>query len=519
MSNKCGGPSGLTPPEASESGESGEFGGTNARNATNADKLVAAITKLLGRPNLSSKDHLRAAVLLERLQNELHFVKAGAAVKLSFLLMKMMRCKNSSGEKDVHEQGFFGDSMVLIFIIIAAIHARETGEVEWYDAHTLAAREMHLAELETQSIWSQLCRPMSRKRSREVADGSVNGDDDGGFSDVHSINSFNSVNPLNLTKGGKGGKGGNGGNGGNGGKERANDANDANGAKGGNSGNYNFSASKDVEDLNSKMEQERDDAEKLVMRPMLVETSSSRWNEVLYNGRDVASTVVGIAAARLQSLSSLSNLEDLAMKYARTMLEQSRSTLLTASRSNFMSLKVSSLMMLGNSGITDAVGSLVASSASESAQVTYRDLLLSFLLPRDFVGVRRTLLLPRHVSTRATKDYSTYVSLAHESAIVGLVDAHESTSELKRMCALLTSIAMLTTGDDIRQDDAFGGRVLLPFIECPEPKKKGCLQLFVDVSQRQFTVFKAAGGKVHIELSGSGVETLETALVLIADDR
>lgn len=488
------GPSGVAHSAASESGDSYVA-------PSSADKLVGAVSKLLGKSSISSREHLRAAVLLERLQAQLHLIRAEAAVKLSFLLMRMLR-NSSSTEMDAEEKGFYRDSMVLLFVVIAAIHAREAGEVDEYDAHALASREVHLRELESRSMWSQLCRPSSRKRAR--GDESVNGgnggnggngdngdnaDDDAGFSDVHSMSSMPST------------------------------AAGAAGAKKAAAGNYNFSASKDVEDLNSAMEREREDAEKLVLRPMLVDNSSSRWHDVLYDGRDVAGTVVAIAAARLQSMSTLEDMQAFAVKYARTMLEQSRSTLLTASRSNFMSLKVSSLMMLGNVGVVDAVGSLVASSASESAQVTYRDLLLSFLLPRDFVGVRRTLLLPRHVSTQATKDFSTYVSLAHESAIAGLVGAHESDSELKRMCALLTSIAMLTTGSDIRQDDAFGGRVLLPFIETAEPEKKGCLQLFVDVAQRQFTLFRYNTGKPEIELSGAGIETLETALVLIADDR
>ena len=475
MSGEAG-PSGVVHSAASESGDSEGI-------SSNTDKLVGAVSKLLGQRSLSSKDHLKAAMFLERLQEQLHLIKAEAAIKLSFLLMRMVR-NHTSAEMTAEEKMFYVDSMVLLFVVIAAIHARETDEVDRYDAHALASHEKHLTELEKQSIWTQLCRPTSRKRLRD--DESVNGEDgDGGFSDIHSMNSVPSV-----AKKGVSGK-----------------------------GNYNFAASKDVEDLNSALEKEREDAEKLVMRPMLTDNSSSRWHDVLYSGRDVANTVVAIAAAKLQSMSSLADLQDLALKYARTMLEQSRSTLLTASRSNFMSLKISSLMMLGNSGVADAVGSLVASSASESAQVTYRDMLLSFLLPRDFVGVRRTLLLPRHVSTQATKDYSTFVSLAHESAIAGLVEAYESPSELKRMCALLTSIAMLTTGADIRQDDAFGGRVLLPFLETHEPAKKGCLQLFVDIAQRQFTVFRYNRGKPEIELSGSGVETLETALVLLADDR
>ena len=468
------GPSALAHSAASESGDSDEPG--------NVDRLISVISKLLGSHYMSSKGHLRAAMCLERLQQQVHLVGSDGTVKLSFLLMKMAR-NRLNPHMEAEERVFYDESMVLLFVLVTAIHSRTYNEVNGYDAHELASHERHLSELGRQSIWQQLCRPISKKRPRD--DQSVDSGD-GGFSDIQSLNSVPSMAAKKVAS-----------------------------AK----GNYNFSASKDVEDLNSALEKEREDAEKLVVRPLLTDTCSSRWHDVLYSGRDVANTVVAIAAAKLQSMSSISDLTDLTLIYARTMLEQSRSTLLTASRSNFMSLNVSSLMMLGNSGVADAVGSLVASCASESAQVTYRDILLSFLLPREFVGVRRTLLLPRHVSTRATKEFSTFVSLAHESAIAGLLDAYESSSELKRICALLTTIAMLTTGSNIREDAAFGGRVLLPFIETPEPEKKASLQLFVDVAQRQFTVFRYSRGKPEIELSGSGVETLETALVLLSDDR
>lgn len=483
------------------SAASGASGASDSGDAPAADnggsRLVNKVCKLLTQKNMTSKEHVQASKLLVKLQDDLATLPASAAVKLSILSMslgrKLLKMRESAEEDEIKS---FENTFILVFILIAAVHARESGETGSYDANALAQREKTLSELQTHSLWQQLCRH-SRKRSRndngDHGDHDDNDDkndkndnDDGGFSDVHSLNSMPSTA---------------------GAKQNVK------------SGEYSFSSQKDVDELNSKMEKEREEAEKFVMRPFLTDPASSRWSEVLYNGRELASTIVSVAACKLQSVGEIQDMCALARAYARSMLNQSRSALLTTTRSSFMSLKVSSLMMLGNTGVADAVGSLVASSESESAQVVFRDILLSFLLPREFVGVRRTLLLPREVSAKATKEYSTYVSLAHESAICGVLDAFESNCELKRCCALLSALAMLTTGSDIRHDVAFGGRVLLPFLEVPEPDKKGALQLFLDVSQRNWTVFSTAGGKPQLELSGPGVETLETALVLLADDR
>ena len=475
------GPSGAVRSEASAASAS-DSGDAQPQNI---DKSIAKLCALLGNNNMRSKSHLIASKLLVRLQDQLHNLSSGTAVKLSILCMsmgrKLLRMRETEEQDEVNA---FESTFILVFLLVAGIQARESGEMGSYDANDLARSEQTLRELQTHSLWQQLCRPSSRKRSREAEN-----EDDEGFSDVHSTMSMSSITSKTA------------------GKQKENAA-----------GNYNFSSQKDVDELNSKMERERQEADTLVMRPFLTDSSSSRWSDVLYNGRELASTIVSVASRKLQSICELLDMKDLACAYARAMLNQSRSTLLTTNRTNFMSLKVSSLMMLGSEGVADAVGSLVASAESESCQVVYRDILLSFLLPREFVGVRRTLLLPREVSAKATKEFSTYVSLAHESAICGVVDAFESSCELKRCCAILSALAMLTTGADIRHDVAFGGRVLLPFLEVPEPEKKSCLQLFLDVTQRQWTVFSASGGKPNLELSGSGVCTLETALVLLADD-
>ena len=52
------------------------------------------------------------------------------------------------------------------------------------------------------------------------------------------------------------------------------------------------------------------------------------------------------------------------------------------------------------------IASIVSSAESEAGQSVVRDLVLSFLLPPEVVGVRRVLVIDRATSTRATLDYS-----------------------------------------------------------------------------------------------------------------
>ena len=495
--------------EPSLDGASGESDG----GATHSASHVGLLCKLLMQKT-STRSHLRAAKLMLTLNKNIALVPAECAVRLSILLMSMyrrlLRMREDSEESEEAEVGAFETTLVLVFLLIVGVHARETAANDDNDANDAndANDDHHRIEsfesLQEHSLWQQLCRHPSssnankKKRKHEDSQSGDFGDFgdfgdcglddelDGGFSDVASLSSQKTQQQQQKKP---------------------------------QQQQYSFSSQQDVDELNSQLEKERDAAEALVRRSFLVDPSSSRWADVLYNAKDLAADIMRFASKKLGIITSASEMRDVAMHYTRTMLAESRSRLLTVDRGqNFISLKVSSLLMLGNSGVADVVGSLIASAESEAGQVVYRDILLSFLLPLGFVGVRRTLLLPRGVSARATKEYSSYVSLAHESAICGLVDAADSGCELKRACAILTTIALLTTGSDIRSDVAFNGRACLPFLETPEPQRRGALQLALDAGARQWTVFSTSSSKPRIELAGSGVETLETALVLIADD-
>ena len=116
---------------------------------------------------------------------------------------------------------------------------------------------------------------------------------------------------------------------------------------------------------------------------------------------------------------------------------------------------------------------LAIAAESEAGQSIVRDLLLSFLLPASHVGVRRTLVLTRASSTRAGVDYPELTSRSHEVAMAGSEWIWTNgTDELERLCCLMAGLAVLTTkgGEDpIRKQDAFCGRLQLPFLETAPP--------------------------------------------------
>ena len=130
---------------------------------------------------------------------------------------------------------------------------------------------------------------------------------------------------------------------------------------------------------------------------------------------------------------------------------------------------------------------------SEAGQSVLRDLLLSFLLPTGIVGVRRTLLLSRAASTAAGVDHAHAVNQAHSVAMAGceFIWQH-GTDPLERACALLAGAAVLTTkgGEDpMRKQDAFVGRVSLPFFET-KPPASGVKRLALLTDQKRWVLYK-----------------------------
>ena len=149
-----------------------------------------------------------------------------------------------------------------------------------------------------------------------------------------------------------------------------------------------------------------------------------------------------------------------------------------------------------------------------------RDMVLSFLLPSSVVGVRRTLLLPRVVATRATVEYTDMVQFAHETAMEGLEWTWtHSEDPLKLTCALLTAIACLTTreGEDpIRKADAFGGLVSLPFLQTATPPDTKTRVSLVPES-RQWVLFRVQDGEPIVQAAVEGLEGVKLTLIGLSE--
>jgi hypothetical protein len=149
---------------------------------------------------------------------------------------------------------------------------------------------------------------------------------------------------------------------------------------------------------------------------------------------------------------------------------------------------------------------------SEAGQSVLRDILLSFLLPNGIIGVRRNLLLSRAASTAAGVDHADAVNQAHSVAMAGCEYIWErGTDPLERACALLAGAAVLTTkgGEDpIRKQDAFVGRVSLPFFET-KPPASGVKRLALLTDQKRWVLYKVdKKNKPHVLCNLSGFEGL-----------
>ena len=148
--------------------------------------------------------------------------------------------------------------------------------------------------------------------------------------------------------------------------------------------------------------------------------------------------------------------------------------LMPSGNQDFVSLAMAKPMAeLKGDERTKRLAALSIAAESEAGQSIVRDLLLSFLLPASHAGVRRTLLLTRACSTRAGVDYPELTSRSHEVAMAGAEWIWaQGTDELERLCCIMAGLAVLTTkgGEDpIRKQDAFCGRLQLPFLETKPP--------------------------------------------------
>jgi hypothetical protein len=231
----------------------------------------------------------------------------------------------------------------------------------------------------------------------------------------------------------------------------------------------------------------------------------------------MCSGVMLLGSSNIETFEALSEIF-----YRHTALQLASSALRKAADADFLSLSAAAFCGTVNTdGVSPAkCKALIAAGESEAGQQVMRDMVLSFLLPSSVVGVRRTLLLPRAVATKATMEYTDIVQFAHETAMEGLEWTWEHSEDpLKLTCALLTAVACLTTreGEDpIRKGDAFGGLVSLPFLNTATPAESKFRVSMIPESKR-WVLFKMQNGEPIVQAAVEGLEGVKLTLVGLSE--
>ena len=216
-----------------------------------------------------------------------------------------------------------------------------------------------------------------------------------------------------------------------------------------------------------------------------------------------------------------------------------------------------------------AIESLVGRADAELGAQVFRDLVLSFTLPRGVVGLRHTLLLSRNTSTIATKNHGDLVGHAHCAALQGPSrvwqhgvlsaqpmlndgagqapgektaqflhtaerlhqEAEEAerlrmnnqdciaAAEMERSCVLLAGLAMLfaPSSSEARKGLAFQGRVRLPFFSVPLERTdvKSSIELMTDGS---WCYFEPQNERLVLKYKGDGLEAVKVVCTLLMLD-
>tara|TARA_Y100000817_G_scaffold297684_1_gene274215 strand:- start:1584 stop:2906 length:1323 start_codon:yes stop_codon:yes gene_type:complete len=144
-----------------------------------------------------------------------------------------------------------------------------------------------------------------------------------------------------------------------------------------------------------------------------------------------------------------------------------------ASSEGFLTLETVGFLKQANEQRLERLAAIANIAESEAGQQVMRDMILSFTLPNRVVGVRRTALIKGTVQQEATANYPVIVNDAHDAAMRGADwEWEHSTIELHKMSTLLAGLAIMLaskTQDAVRKEDAFSGRVGLPFLETKPP--------------------------------------------------
>jgi len=267
---------------------------------------------------------------------------------------------------------------------------------------------------------------------------------------------------------------------------------------------------------------ERSQMEHLVGRPMLAEENSSGWSRALYEPGATAGAAVRLSSSLLTDAFDHRPFRDLMITFARCSAQQMCVHMLRSQNDrDFLTLSARRFAMAASSEREEALVAIVQAGESELGQQVLRDMMLSFLLPKSVVGVRRTLALSRESATAATAGYPFITEIAHQTAMQGCEFVWKnSDSELKRLCALLSGIAMLTTkgtDDLVRKATAFSGLVQLPFLETVPPSPKQPRLAMVPTNRSWVLYSLSAKGTPVVELSKRGFDGLIFSVLAFRD--
>ena len=110
---------------------------------------------------------------------------------------------------------------------------------------------------------------------------------------------------------------------------------------------------------------------------------------------------------------------------------------------DFLTLSSMSFLAAASNANNVKLAAIADIAESESGQAVLRDFILSFTLPRNVVGVRKTCLLTRKSNNRATKEHPLILGEAHDAAMRGAEYSFaDDPKVIHKICALLAGIGL-----------------------------------------------------------------------------
>lgn len=261
---------------------------------------------------------------------------------------------------------------------------------------------------------------------------------------------------------------------------------------------------------------------------LLHEMQSSSWDAVLSSDAAVSRTALS-EARYVRDNNAMDTMDELASIFLRSSSAAMASSLIasaqpsrsvqSSSSHSFLTLDTVSLMNTANEMRGDKLVALADAAESEAGQSILRDMILSFKLPTSALGVRKCVCLTRESNTFATKNYPDILNGAHEAAMRGAMWSYESDPDpVHKMSALLAGLAIVIAGvgGDIRKGNAFSGRVLLPFVDCPPPPPHVTRMALLCESNEWVVYSTNANGKPFVKFKKAGYEGFCECVLLLS---